>query len=84
MRRPKEVAPFGTMAAAPFGSSLILPISFAYIAMMGTQGLTDASKLAILKANYMAKQLADHYPVLYTGESRLLRDPGANIRDIVV
>jgi len=65
--QPKEVAPFGTMAAAPFGSSLILPISFAYIAMMGTQGLTDASKLAILKANYMAKRLADHYPVLYTG-----------------
>jgi glycine dehydrogenase len=56
------------MAAAPFGSSLILPISFAYITMMGTQGLTDASKLAILKANYMAARLADHYPVLYTGE----------------
>lgn len=55
------------MAAAPFGSSLILPISYAYIAMMGTKGLTDASKLAILKANYMAKKLAPHYPVLFTG-----------------
>jgi glycine cleavage system protein P-like pyridoxal-binding family len=46
---PKDAKPFGTMAAAPFGSSLILPISFAYIAMMGSKGLTDASKLAILK-----------------------------------
>lgn len=56
------------MAAAPFGSSLILPISFAYISMMGSEGLTEASKLAILKANYMAKKLSQHYPVLYTGE----------------
>lgn len=55
------------MAAAPFGSSLILPISYAYISMMGTKGLTEASKLAILKANYMAKKLSKHYPVLYTG-----------------
>jgi len=47
--QPKDAKPFGTMAAAPFGSSLILPISYAYIAMMGSQGLTDASKLAILK-----------------------------------
>lgn len=56
------------MAAAPFGSSLILPISFAYISMMGSQGLTEASKLAILKANYMASKLSKHYPVLYTGQ----------------
>jgi hypothetical protein len=56
------------MAAAPFGSSLILPISYAYIAMMGSAGLTEASKLAILKANYMAKRLEQHYPVLYRGE----------------
>jgi glycine dehydrogenase len=55
------------MAAAPFGSSLILPISYAYISMMGTEGLTEASKLAILKANYMSKILSKHYPVLYTG-----------------
>jgi len=41
---PAKVAPFGTMAAAPFGSSLILPISFAYVSMMGTQGLTDVSR----------------------------------------
>ena len=64
---PKDAKPFGTMAAAPFGSSLILPISFAYIAMMGAKGLTDASKLAILKANYMAKRLGGHYKVLFTG-----------------
>eukprot|EP00882_Tetradesmus_deserticola_P010583 GHRQ01011179.1.p1 GENE.GHRQ01011179.1~~GHRQ01011179.1.p1 ORF type:complete len:247 (+),score=114.36 GHRQ01011179.1:103-741(+) len=55
------------MAAAPFGSSLILPISYAYISMMGSNGLREASKLAILKANYMAKVLGQHYPVLYTG-----------------
>jgi glycine cleavage system protein P-like pyridoxal-binding family len=55
------------MAAAPFGSSLILPISYAYISLMGSEGLKDASKLAILKANYMAKVLGQHYPVLYTG-----------------
>ncbi len=65
--RPANAQPFGTMAAAPFGSSLILPISYAYISMMGSQGLTEASKLAILKANYMAKILGEHYPVLYTG-----------------
>jgi len=64
-----KAAPFGAMAAAPFGSSLILPISYAYIAMMGSKGLTDASRLAILKANYMAARLAPHYPILYTGKN---------------
>jgi glycine dehydrogenase len=64
---PSPVAPFGAMAAAPFGSSLILPISYAYIAMMGSEALTEASRLAILKANYMAKRLAPHYPILYSG-----------------
>jgi glycine dehydrogenase len=67
--QPANAAPFGTMAAAPFGSSLILPISYAYIAMMGSVGLTEASRLAILKANYMAKRLAPHYPILFTGEA---------------
>ncbi|KAK9836531.1 hypothetical protein WJX74_002469 [Apatococcus lobatus] len=57
----------GTLAAAPFGSSLILPISYAYISMMGSDGLTMASKLAILNANYMAKVLEPHYPVLFKG-----------------
>ncbi|CAI5462604.1 unnamed protein product [Closterium sp. Yama58-4] len=57
----------GAIAAAPWGSALILPISFMYIAMMGAQGLTDASRLAILNANYMAKRLENHYPVLFRG-----------------
>lgn len=69
--RPADAKPFGTMAAAPFGSSLILPISYAYISLMGSEGLRDASKLAILKANYMAKRLSQHYPVLYTGAGHL-------------
>ncbi|KAL4447273.1 hypothetical protein ABPG77_007306 [Micractinium sp. CCAP 211/92] len=58
---------FGCMAAAPYGSSLILPISYAYISMMGSKGLTNASKQAILNANYMAKRLEQHYPVLFRG-----------------
>ena len=58
---------FGTMAAAPFGSALILPISYSYIRMMGSEGLLDATKHAILNANYMAKRLSDHYDVLFTG-----------------
>lgn len=58
---------FGCMAAAPYGSSLILPISFAYISMMGSQALTDASKTAILGANYMAKRLESHFPILFRG-----------------
>jgi glycine cleavage system protein P-like pyridoxal-binding family len=53
----EKLDPFGTVAAAPWGSAAILPISYMYIAMMGAQGLTDASKLAILSANYMAKRL---------------------------
>jgi len=60
---------FGCMAAAPYGSSLILPISYAYISMMGSQGLADASRMAILNANYMSKRLEEHYPVLYKGKN---------------
>lgn len=48
--------PFGVVSSAPYGSALILPISFGYIAMMGSEGLTNASKRAILNANYMAKR----------------------------
>ena len=58
----------GPVAAAPLGSAAILTISWAYIAMMGGAGLTRASELAILNANYMAARLAEHYPVLYRGE----------------
>ncbi len=62
----------GPVAAAPYGSAGILPISWMYIALMGASGLTRASQVAILNANYMAKRLADHYPVLYTGRSGLV------------
>jgi glycine dehydrogenase len=55
------------VSAAPWGSASILPISWVYIKMMGAAGLTEASRVAILSANYMAKRLAGAYPVLYTG-----------------
>jgi glycine dehydrogenase len=57
----------GAVSAAPYGSASILPISWMYIAMMGGTGLTSATKAAILAANYIAKRLAPHYPVLYSG-----------------
>jgi glycine dehydrogenase len=60
---------FGCMAAAPYGSSLILPISYAYISMMGSQGLKEASQMAILNANYMSKRLENDYPVLFRGKN---------------
>ena len=62
----------GAVSAAPWGSPGILPISWAYIAMMGTQGLIAATEVAILNANYIAKRLAPHYPVLYTGKNGLV------------
>ena len=55
------------ISAAPWGSASILPISYAYIAMMGGEGLTEATKMAILNANYIKARLKDYYPVLYTG-----------------
>jgi len=64
---PDKSQPLGTISAAPWGSALILPISYTYIAMMGSKGLTEASKIAILNANYMAKRLEKHYPVLFRG-----------------
>ena len=57
----------GPVSAAPYGSPAILTISWVYIALMGGAGLTDATRYAILNANYMATRLAAHYPVLYTG-----------------
>ncbi|CAH2077105.1 unnamed protein product [Thlaspi arvense] len=65
--QPEKAVPLGAISAAPWGSALILPISYTYIAMMGSGGLTDASKIAILNANYMAKRLEKHYPVLFRG-----------------
>ncbi len=58
---------FGPVSAAPFGSASILPISYAYIRMMGAEGLTRATQVAILNANYIAAKLAPHYPILYRG-----------------
>lgn len=58
---------YGPVAAAPFGSALILPIAYAYIRMMGDEGLRQASEMAILNANYVAARLKPYYPVLYTG-----------------
>ncbi|MDN6298238.1 MAG: aminomethyl-transferring glycine dehydrogenase [Halomonas sp.] len=55
------------VAAAAFGSASILPISWAYIKMMGARGLREATELAILNANYIAKRLEDHFPILYRG-----------------
>ena len=59
----------GTVSAAPWGSAGILPISWAYIAMMGAQGLRRATEAAILNANYVAARLGGAFPVLYTGET---------------
>jgi glycine dehydrogenase len=57
----------GPVSAAPWGSASVLPISYAFIAMMGPDGLKAASQIAILNANYIAKTLASHYPILYKG-----------------
>ncbi|WP_291782746.1 aminomethyl-transferring glycine dehydrogenase [Cecembia sp.] len=56
-----------SISAAPFGSASILPISYAYILMMGGEGLTNATKIAILNANYIKHRLEQHYPILYAG-----------------
>ncbi len=62
----------GPVAAAPYGSAGILPISWAYIALMGGAGLRRATQVAILSANYVAQRLAPHFPVLYTGRGGLV------------
>ncbi|HPU13890.1 MAG TPA: aminomethyl-transferring glycine dehydrogenase [Aeromicrobium sp.] len=62
----------GTISAAPFGSAGILAIPFAYIAMMGAEGLTEATSMAVLNANYIASRLANAFPVLYSGENDLV------------
>jgi len=65
----KRVNAISAISSSPFGSSNILPISWSYIAMMGRDGLTKASQVAILNANYMAKRLENYYPILYRGIS---------------
>ncbi len=62
----------GPVSGAPWGSAGILPIPWAYIRMMGPDGLLKATQVAILGANYIARRLADHYPVLYTGVDGLV------------
>ncbi len=62
----------GPVSAAPYGSAGILAISWAYIALMGSEGLTQATKVAILNANYIASRLAPHYPILYSGRNGLI------------
>ncbi|MDQ3431295.1 MAG: glycine dehydrogenase (aminomethyl-transferring), partial [Actinomycetota bacterium] len=62
----------GPVSAAPYGSAGILPISWAYIRLMGGEGLTRATQVAVLNANYMASRLQPHFPVLYTGRGGLV------------
>lgn len=66
---PEHVGP---VSAAPWGSASILPITWAYINLMGAEGLTEATRMAILNANYMATRLNEHFPVLYTGRKGLV------------
>lgn len=84
----------GAVSGAQFGSAGVLPISYAYISMMGAPGLREASRVAILNANYIAARLADHYPILFTGANShvaheciidpraLLKQAGLTIDDI--
>jgi glycine dehydrogenase len=93
-RPDRAGAVVGPVAAAPFGSAGILPISWAYIAMMGADGLRQATLAAVLAANYVAVRLAPHYPVLYTGRGGLVahecvidvrplaRDTGVSAEDV--
>jgi len=75
--------PVGPVAAAPYGSASILPISWVYIALMGAQGLRDATAAAILSANYVAARLNDAFPVLYTGaEGRVGHECILDVRGI--
>jgi len=70
--KPKSADQLGTVSAAPHGSASILTISWVYIALMGSEGLTEATKVAILNANYIAKRLDPYYPVLYRGATGLV------------
>jgi glycine dehydrogenase len=70
IRNPQSA--IGSVSAAPWGSAGILPISWMYIAMMGADGLTEATKFAILNANYIAKRLENYFPTLYRGHSHLV------------
>ncbi|MGL5824911.1 MAG: aminomethyl-transferring glycine dehydrogenase [Nocardioides sp.] len=62
----------GAISAAPYGSAGILPIAWAYIRMMGAEGLTQATGMAVVAANYVASRLRDSYPIMYTGQAGLI------------
>jgi glycine dehydrogenase len=91
---PDETGKPGPVSAAPYGSASILPISWVYIALMGAEGLKRATQVAILNANYMAKRLGPHYPILFKGKGgrvahefvmdarRLEADAGVKVEDI--
>ena len=82
------------VSQAPYGSALILLISWAYIKLLGTDGLTEATKTAVLNANYVAKRLSEHYDIVYSGKDgrvahefildlrEVRRDPGINEQDV--
>ena len=84
----------GPVSGAPYGSAGILPISWAYVRLMGGAGLTRATQVAILSANYIAARLREHYPVLYTGREgtvahecildlrELTHDTGVSVNDV--
>lgn len=69
---PGDTTRMGPVSAAPFGSAGILPITWAYIALMGAEGLKKATQSAILNANYIAHRLKDHYRILYTGPNGMV------------
>ena len=76
-------AAVGPVSAAPFGSASILPIPFVYISLMGAEGLRRATEVAILSANYVARKLIGHFPVLYAGRNgRVAHECILDIHDI--
>ena len=78
-----ELTNQGPVSAAPFGSPSILPISWAYVHMMGEQGLQDATANAVLNANYVARKISNHFPLLYTGDNGMVAHEAIiDIRDI--
>ena len=91
---PDGTQPVGPVSAAPFGSASILPISWAYVRLMGAGGLRLATEMAIVNANYVARRLESHFPVLYTGANGsvaheciidirgITRDTGVTVDDI--
>ncbi len=63
---------YGPVSASPYGSAGVLPITYAFIALMGAEGLKAASQVAVLSANYLARELSAHFPILYTGAHDLV------------